>query len=462
MGDHWNGTLQGWTPSPNGRGTIDILTSSCITLVLCSWTVLCLNVFPSHFSWWKRGYRKLLMACMTFAAPETTFQLAIGQWSSARRSMEAFRHSGYGDWSITHAFFADMGGFVLHPRLSTTEDWVSFPVNARQVHYLVVNGYLPYSAVGIDKDIIADKNKVDGFLRVITCFQILWYLISTVSRAVQGLAITVLELATVGFILCTLGTYFFWFHKPVDIQRAITLQPKATIQEILINAGKDATSPYERTPLDFVDQDDWNWSWNLYWTHWMGYLTKYLGIELKSKVRPLDKIPDDYFPKVTELRAVICCYFVQNSYPAVHVSGWDFHFPTRLEQTLWRTSTLGIMCLVFAVWALQLYAFEIPRMRKHRPFLAVQSKPDDEIETESSHLTTFGRGQQAFLRLMSYHIDYDPIEDVPLVTHIPTTVAAIIYFVFRGFIIVEGFLNLRALPPSSYSSVNWSAFLPHF
>jgi hypothetical protein len=37
---------QGWTPAPNNRGTIDILWSSCLTIFLCSWTALCLNLPP--------------------------------------------------------------------------------------------------------------------------------------------------------------------------------------------------------------------------------------------------------------------------------------------------------------------------------------------------------------------------------------------------------------------------------
>ena len=35
------------------------------------------------------------------------------------------------------AFFADMGGFVLH-----TDDGVPLPLNAKQLHWLVTNGHL--------------------------------------------------------------------------------------------------------------------------------------------------------------------------------------------------------------------------------------------------------------------------------------------------------------------------------
>ena len=48
-----NGTStarQGWTSSPNGRGTVDIIWQCSSTIFLCCWTVLCLNVpsSPCH------------------------------------------------------------------------------------------------------------------------------------------------------------------------------------------------------------------------------------------------------------------------------------------------------------------------------------------------------------------------------------------------------------------------------
>ena len=103
---------QGWTSSPEGQGTHDSLVSSCITLVLCRWTVLCLNIFPASFGKCKPGHHKSLMADLTFTGPELTFQIAIGQWCSARRSVERFKRSGYPqadsrdqEWSVRHAFY---------------------------------------------------------------------------------------------------------------------------------------------------------------------------------------------------------------------------------------------------------------------------------------------------------------------------------------------------------------------
>src|SRR5271155_2192477 len=128
------------------------------------------------------------MSGLGMIGPEFIFQLALGQWSSAHRSVEQFRQSGYTQWTIKHAFLADMGGFVLHP-----PDWVEFVLDARQVHYLVTMGYVSlFSQVAVHREVIEDRNKGDGLVRLIVVFQMLWFTIDCCSRASQHLAVTTL------------------------------------------------------------------------------------------------------------------------------------------------------------------------------------------------------------------------------------------------------------------------------
>jgi hypothetical protein len=112
--------------------------------------------------------------------------------------------TGYTDWSMTHAFFAVMEGFILH-----APDFVPFPVNVKQVHYLVTQGHIPYSAVCIDIMLIQDKNKNDGLGRSLAALQALWFFLNFSGRFIQELAITILELKTVQFILASFVTFFF-------------------------------------------------------------------------------------------------------------------------------------------------------------------------------------------------------------------------------------------------------------
>ena len=450
--------LQGWTSSPDGRGTLDILSSGVVTLFLCSWSVLCLNIFPPTFSERKKTWRKFLMAGLAFIGPEFLFQLSLGQWCAARRSVKNFRKSGYSGWTMKHAFLACMGGFALQPDLqSSGEHWVCFPLDEDQVLYLVKHGYIPYEEVKIDKDIISDKNKTDGLVRVIIVCQILWYCIGCIARLCQHLAITLLEIATVGFILCSAGTYIFWFEKPMDVGRAITLRPNASMEQILRDAGRDAREPYWTTPMDFVGQPVW--SWTLYWTQWKGY-ARNLGVRLDRKVRPLDKIPDDNFPIIDGWPTWILGAF-QIGYGAVHLTGWNLSFPTHAEGLLWHIATVTLMVCILGTWGVEVYAWRIDlelERNEKRTFSNKLSKDS----TNLPRWSTIRRVKRIASWVRSTRTPRGQIVDIPLRALIPVTLLAAIYTFARTFIIIEGFVSLRALPPSAYQSVDWTLYLPHF
>ena len=445
MGQNGTATLQGWTSSPNDRGTIDILTGSVLTLVLCTWSVLCLNVFPTSYSWWRRMFRKALMAGLTWLAPEFVFQLAIGQWCLARQSVRKFSKSGYEGWTIKHAFFANQGGFVLHPQLSSTEDWPPFPLDANQIHYLVTNDYITYSAVDIELEVIKDKNKVDLLLRILTVCQILWYLIGLLARIVQHLAITILELSTIGFIFCTLGTYYFWFNKPMDVGKPFTLEANATLREILIDAGDLVQRPFLETPLDFVGRDDWpfSWCWKYCWR-----IVGKLGIEPAPRRWPIDKIPDDYFAP-QPFYPMCLLFIVHTGYAAVHIAGWDFRFPSQVETIIWRVTTISVMASLLIFWSIHLcWWVWIPALVNRRRRMHPR---DGQVPADLPAKTA-----------EKFKDPYNPRSQIPVAALLPVLFCSAVYIVSRAYIIIESFIDLRALPPSAYQTVAWSAFIPHF
>ena len=83
----------------------------------------------SDFSLFLRRARWMSLAIL---APELVMLFACGQWASAKRSVAELRELGCSDWTMVHAHYADSGGFLLH-----MEDTVSFPITAKQIHYLV-------------------------------------------------------------------------------------------------------------------------------------------------------------------------------------------------------------------------------------------------------------------------------------------------------------------------------------
>jgi hypothetical protein len=450
--------LAGWTPSPQGRGTIDILWTCGATISLCCWTALCLNVPPPEWGRWRRLGQKVLIGYLSMIGPEFICQLALGQWASARNSVGDFKRSGYHEWSMCHAFVADMGGFVLH-----APDWVPFPLNAKQVHYLVTKGYVPYSAVRLDKSLIHDKNKGDGVVRLIAVSQMLWFSINCLGRVTQNLAITTLELTTLGFIFCTLATYFFWAHKPMDIQTAIVLEPNTTIADILVEAGDRAREPYRLTPLDFVGRSQSPWS--LYWSHSVNLFrpchNKVPWFAPRDR-RPVDMIPDDHFPDLSrEMSALL--FSLQCGYAAIHLCGWNFYFPSRLERTLWHMSAITIIVAIVLYWTVELCVWTcLPAVKmyctKHRRSDGERQSHGD-TRRRAPHLVS--RAQIVAAHIRNNSPGRDPALYVPIKALLPVSTLAVCYCIARWYIYVEDLLNLRALPSSVFDTVNWSEFWPH-
>lgn len=443
--------IHGWISQPNGRGTVDIIWSCLFTIFLCSWSVLCLNVPAPKDNKWTLFRRKCYLAALGIVGPEFTLQVALGQWVSARRSVAEFRRSGFSEWTMTHAFFADMGGILLYPR-----GWVPFPVDAKQLHYLVINGYLPYPK--LHKCSIEDKNKVEPLLRILTVGQILWFVLNCIARAAQKMEVTTLELTTNGFIFCTLATHFCWFYKPADVNVPFVLYTDTSLSDILQKAGHAAKDPYSRTPLDFVSRREWSWS--LWWSFSTNMLRR-MNIVFAPVERPITRVPNDHFLEIPP-RIMIVLGFIDICYASLYMAGWNFWFPSNTERWFWRIATLTIMSCVLVYLVVETYTFYlIPAIKKkffgrigwcnntypqHRPMMRGRAKT--------------GTGKLA-AALRNNSLQRDPALYIPLKAVIPITLAGAIYCLARAYILIEGVLVLRALPASAFETVSWTQFLPH-
>lgn len=333
---------QGWTPQPDGRGTLDIIWSCVITMSLCSWSILCMNLPAQKESRTQILWRKLALTALGVLCPEIIFELALSQWVSARRSMtdinalgsrdrlrkdkwhasrkirSIFRQetqiedsSAPGRWTIKDAFFADMGGFVLH-----TRDQLPFPLDAKQLHYLVSKQHLQLPE--LDHRVIEDKNKVDGLLRAITLCQILWFIVNIIGRWAQRLTVTTFELTTVSFILCSLGTTFCWWNKPADAIVAEIIPSDISINDILRTEGHTIDT-WRRTPLDFVSRKEWVWS--RCWSNFVSILD-HMHITFGSDVVPIDRIPET-LQRELPIQPLYVCIGLGIGYIAVLFVGWN-------------------------------------------------------------------------------------------------------------------------------------------
>ena len=221
---------QGWVSAPRGRGTINILFGCVATILLCSWSVLCLNLPEPGISGWKFFRYKLRWQLFAIFFLEVVATIAGEQWESANQNVRRFQQMGFLQWTMSHAFFADMGGFMLQ-----SPDFPAFPVDGEQLAYLIEYRHMEYP--NIDYRTIKDRNKADGFARVITSIQIAWFFTQCLARWQQDIDLSTLEITTFATIIATLNTMFFWYHKPLDVETLIILRTESSIQNILSSTG---------------------------------------------------------------------------------------------------------------------------------------------------------------------------------------------------------------------------------
>ncbi|UZP39483.1 hypothetical protein NXS19_007299 [Fusarium pseudograminearum] len=268
----------GWTPSPDGRGTYDIIFACLVTTFLCCWTSVYPNIPAPEDEFWASIRDRVGLACLGLLGPEFIIVLAIGQKSSARRSVVKFHEEGYKQWTITHGFFADMGGFVLEADDLNRP----IPLNAEQLFYLVKNSHVRYPEITAGE--LRDRNKSDGFARLVTIWQATWFIITFIARLIQGLHVTTMELTAVSFVVILFGTAWCWKDKPSDVGTTIILQSVDRMEDIITRGRRSPDQPYYQTPLDFISRDET--ALNLAWQYY-NELSRKMALPSSSSSAPL-------------------------------------------------------------------------------------------------------------------------------------------------------------------------------
>jgi len=410
-----NPGLVGWVSTPNQRGTADILWENALVLFVCVWVVLHHNLQSEHESDATVVVRKLRWTILAVFAPEMLTLFAIMQWNAANISVTEMNSLGIDSWTVTHAFYANAGGFVLQ-----TPDFPTFPINATSIFYLC--GKERIMAPGITKREIWDRSKADRFAKGLALLQTGWMLLQIIARAALKLLITPLELFTVAFILPTLATTYFWMNKPQNVSQPTVISVSWTLAELLTACGDEAAEPYVDTPMDFVEKPVWQ-GWRR-----RKSLRYFGGLER----RPLTRIPNDYSPPPpTDIEATAVLWVVSVTHAVIHVLGWGFSFPTDAEMFIWRASSVTLV----AVMVVGGFALELA------------SRPWFDFSFSLLWIWELEAKRKTWARKWLFRICADS--------------AYIIYIVARLLIFAEILLSFRALPPGAYDSIDWSAFWPH-
>ena len=250
-------------------------------------------------------------------------------------------------------FYLKMGGFVV----KTDDQIMRLPPDS--LLGLLQSNVLSWPDI-TEQDIL-DRSKADWFLKSLALVQVIWFITQVIGRAAQGLSVTTLELFTLGVISCALFMYMAWWKKPFDVR-----------MPFIIRSGKalpDGYEPYARIGFSDLSLD---------------------SLDAERKI----------FLSVT----CLCTVF-----GAIHLLGWQFHFPTEVESWLWRASSIA--CVVIPLAALAGFFWEL-----------WDSKYGEGI--------VFAIGG--------------------------------LYVLCRLYMLVEMFVSLRAVPADVYKTPQWSQYFPSF
>lgn len=153
---------------------------------------------------------------------------------------------------------------------------------------------------------LMDKSKGNWISKSITSIQVIWFVSQLVGRAIQRLPVTTLELFTCAIVVCTVATYIAWWYKPLDVQRPMVLDSKASATPLA-----QCITPNLVTYRTLVGSGGGSGTW-------MGSLV------------------------------VIACFLLLFAFAACHLIGWNFAFPTWSEQLLWRAAS--VLCIAIPIF----------------------------------------------------------------------------------------------------------------
>lgn len=526
-----------YVSSPDIRGTLDVLWSCLSILLLCTWTVQHLNVPfkrnpPTKLAGVLQGLllvgEKAFWMLINLIFPEWMLGKALLDLVSARhchKAMEPFAEKDGREWTLSHSFLANLGGFAIifsddTPFVHATEqsaaktngsddvttensslegtnrteeecpDFLSgqVPLVHRQIsgsrsyltrfespspsddniwkpnakNYALVNQAIANGTQSVllsrfnaycqnivslqgnvwildaaqltkarqfgiidtlpdmTEEQIKNQGKGDTIVKALALGQSLWMIIQVIARHATGLNSSQLEIMAVAFSVVAFLTYLCLLYKPQDIQCVTPVHASryASTEELLEIglAGPESFSQGPRTP--YIG----NYALPQFGGH--------NGVLSRATVSVVGGLGGAVFG-------------------VIHCAAWYYQFPTATERLLWRIASV-VACAIPGITS-------IAAVRQwHAILLAlVKQKPSPAPKTSNK--------QGNFLdRLATKGKDTPLLYPLLLGAYGSVIIAAtVIYSAARLYLIVESFRSLCFLPPSAFSTVNWSISLPH-
>ncbi|KAK7028221.1 hypothetical protein VNI00_014911 [Paramarasmius palmivorus] len=325
---------------------------------------------------------------------------------------------------------------AIHENPSITEPVETDPLShtpdpTTPLEFLVAKGYIT-----LTKDEIKDNlSHSDVITKSIAVIQTIWFIAQVIARAIEGLAITELEIITVGFAILNFGTYFLWWNKPLRVRHPVRVYWRQTETKTKGEGGEEGQGKEENKGKG---KEGWLSGLGTAVTAVVGYIwfnqnPKGIAIWIIQLIflplliplhifivcgNILGDTDDSQFAIPVSsrldnnpLHLYIAVYGIAALFGAIHCIPWVFQFPTHTEQLLWRISAVAVAVAPIAMGFLQ-----------------------GDVKSE-----------------WIPHPIWRPL----------VTILALAYAFFRITLLVIAFTALRDLRPSAYQTVQWTTFIPH-
>ncbi|CAG8962327.1 hypothetical protein HYFRA_00005382 [Hymenoscyphus fraxineus] len=421
---------------PTRRGTVSLATTCITTISLCVWTAVHLNIpVPGCYGSLQQKLRKVFLFCVGFLAPEVVAYTAWKQRITAEKILEhvppdkklpplgkritlwcrmvvakltcsVLEESKSTDphlWTMTHAFYATMGGFVVQ----FADDIAGMPTEGHR-YTILPDGILrllnerpiPKPLTELSIDDINDKSKSDKLAKFLCIVQVGYFIFQCGTRFRNHLAISILEINTLGHALCALLNYFLWWDKPLNVNCA-TIIRNAKVKEVLLRES-DTTNGQVIEPISTDDS-------NIIRDKIIGRLCLFV-----------QKAYDE-FVKPDEPNHILGAVMTLGLHSFLHLLAWDGSFRSPEEQFGWQVASVILMISSF--------------------FYVVQAIWSMRVEP------------------MTWKLDCQKGESIALGLLIGVVI--VLCFLARLFLVAESFWNLLYLPDEVYDVPEWTGYFPH-
>ncbi|KAJ6530666.1 hypothetical protein B0H19DRAFT_478112 [Mycena capillaripes] len=314
---------------------------------------------------------------------------------AARQFFAAWKLSTWKEYNFsrTHGFFFCMGGFV-----SST----GYPITTRkQLEDLDLGPEFLKGIQRIRAEEIADKSKGDALSKGVALAQGIWFTTQCLARLHQRIAITELEVATLGFAVVNIFIWLLWWSKPLDVPLPIIVGPP---------------TPFDAQPIIPLRPPP---------EKRFGYAIFGAGKNPEYNPCSSTSVPLFWSPPMSDKfqhGTMGITALTGSVFGAIHCAAWNTNFPTAVEMWMWRSGSLMIAAIPIVVSLAALVAYI--------------------INDTAFEKTKLGVAISAIWVIMLWG-------------------SLQIYIVARLILIALPLAGLRSLPPSALLDVNWSTYIPH-